>query len=789
MLQSIIRGFIDKVLVWRRAVLVIWFAIFIIGLIFTLRLSVDNNVERLVSTDDPRRQLYAEFISAFGSDEYSVIALERKDGIYDKAFLGGVEKIAAAFQKIKHTGPITSVISKYRQAGKLGPLNMVDMAWLKRLWEADPLNVQAGLLNKDGTVISLIVPILHDVKNPRVVVVPGINKVIADFEHQPEFAGVIFHKVGQPQLNYFLDYSATEVGIQFFPIFFSLTIFLLIFLYRSGWATVAAIITLAVTVLATLGIMSAMHIPMSLVTTLLPVALFLILLAGIIHLMNGFFDPHGNPGDSITERLEEVLSKKFMASLMAATTTMVGFGSLAISNMPSIQELGVFMAIGMLIGFVANYSLFPVLMGYFFKKLPNVNPDGNTEDYTPRTEFILHRLFDWTVKARWVIFLGGIGLGVAAAYTITLMEFETNPLNYLDEKNEAKAEITWFEKNMTGSATLEVMLKSPEKGAFYDPKQVLWLTKFSQELEKVHGVRAAISIPEMLKEGKGMAWGFFEYPANAEEVSFYLDAIKKSFPDMLKGFITPDGKMTRITLVTDSVDYTSFSDIQKRAHALLATFTKSNPPPFPVTMQISGQTELLANISSYLSETMLYSFMFTLLGVSLLIFLTFRAFRVTAVAIMQNLFGISLMFGFMWVVGINLNIVTIIIASILLGIEVDTTIHFLYHAIHARQRHMSFRQSMHHSLSITGRAIVVTNTIISAGFCVFLTSDFPPIRNFGALIAIGMAFATVGVLVFLPAAVAILTPKLGVRNLSDDDDDSDAGSAPAERRVNDGVAP
>ena len=451
--------------------------------------------------------------------------------------------------------------------------------------------------------------------------------------------------------------------------------------------------------------------------------------------------------------------------MMAATTTMVGFGSLGISPMPSIQELGVFMAIGMFIGFIANYSLFPVLMVLFFKCPPNVNPEGKRKDYTPRTEFMLHRLFNWTLEKRWWIFIAGVGLSIAATYSITLMEFETNPLNYLDETNEAKAEITWFENNMTGSATLEVMLDSPKEGAFYDPKQVQWLIGFSQKISKVKGVRTAVSIPEMLKEGKGMAWGFFDYPANAEEIKFYLDTMRKSFPEMMKGFITPDGKMTRMTLITDSVDYRSFNDIRQRSQKLLAGVVAENPPPYPVNMRISGQTELLANITSYLSKTMLYSFMFTLIGVSLLIFLTFRAFRVTGVAIMQNLFGICLMFGFMWVVGINLNLVTIIIASILLGIEVDNTIHFLYHAIHARKEHQSFRKSMHHSLSITGRAIVVTNGIISAGFCVFLTSDFPPIRNFGALIAIGMAFATVGVLIFLPAAVSILTPKLGVRTL------------------------
>jgi len=332
-----------------------------------------------------------------------------------------------------------------------------------------------------------------------------------------------------------------------------------------------------------------------------------------------------------------------------------------------------------------------------------------------------------------------------------------------DSSEPARADIEWFEKHMTGAATIEVVFTSETEGAFFDPAQIGWLTTFHQGLESIEGVRAAIDLPELLKESKGLAWGFFESPTSPEEITFYLNTIRKNFPDMLKGFVTADGRRTHLTLIVDSLDYVGFRAIEQRVAAHIDTTRRTNPPPHAFTHVFTGQTEMLTSITEFLSSTLFYSFGSTLLGVFLLVFVTFMSLRLTLVAMLQNLFGIALMFGLMYVAGISFSVPTILIASILLGIEVDNIIHLLHHANKHRREGRSYLESMHLSLRLNGRAIFATNATISCGFMVFVLSSFPPIRHFGSLIAAGMFFAIFGVLVYLPSATGILVRHLGVK--------------------------
>ncbi len=762
-MEELVSKYMRRLLDKRPLVVSVYVLIFIVSVFFALKLKVNNAVELLVSEDDYRRKQYAEFLDLFGSDEYSIVAIERKAGVFDKEFLKGVEKLSVEIEKIPHVEEVQNIIIKYKHAGKLLSIDITDMNWFKQLCFKDPLNIKTGLINKDGTVVSIIVPIVqHGEGNARSIVVPILEQTVDAHKHDKAFSGAVFHIVGQPQINYTMDKSANEAGTMFMPIFFILSIVLLMLLYKSIKAVIATILSLAFAVVFTMGLMASLSIPLSLVTTLLPIALFLILFAGIIHLLNGFFDPSADKSESVDDRLVRVFSIKWTASLMAVATTMVGFGSLVFSEVAPVKQLGVFMAIGMFVGLLTNFSLFPVLLSLFFKKVPVIRTLSNKEKTHYRTERLILHLFDHTIGMKYIVVVVGTLLGVAAGLTLFEMEFETNPINYLDPDDPARKEVMWFEKHITGSATLELMLKSDKEGAFLDPNQILWLFDFHDAIEKIDGVHAAIDISELVKESRGMAWGFFSKPEKPEEVDFYINQIRAQFPTYLNGFVTKDGKAARITVITNTIDYIGFRRIKKQVLEAFEKITSKKAPPHNFKLVPTGQADMLAGITVYLSRTMIYSFITTLIGVWLLIFLTFRSFKLTFLAILQNLFGIALMFGVMYLAGIKQSIPTIIIASIVLGIEVDNTIHLLYHARAARRRGLNFMESMRESLRITGRAIVVTNGIISVGFTIFLLSGFPPIRYFGLLVASAMAFAIGGVLIYLPALLSIFAPDFGL---------------------------
>ncbi len=747
------------VLKHRAAVLIIFAAFWAFNLFYIFKIEVNNQVERLVKPSDPRLQQYAKFLEWFGSDELALISVERPDGIYDKEFLKGIERLEESLSQIPSTAAPTSLLTKYRRAAKLGPLESADMARLKALWLADPLNLKTGLTNKDGTALSVIVPILQDKTNARKTVVPAILKTVERAKKEPAFSNAKFHLVGQPFVNFTMDNSASEVGYRFFPVFFVFTILTSIFIYSSVMATIAALLSVGTAAAAAVAMMAFLNIPMSLLTTALPVTLFIILLAGEIHFRNVFFNPHDKP-ETTNERLERVMALKFTATVISVATVMVGFGSLSFSDVPSIGEFGLFIAYGMLVGIVCHFTLFPVLISLFFPKPPE--PKEFRGNKMPVAERVVHRVFDWTINRRWTVFAVCTAAILAGGSTIFFMKYETNPINYLDEKHPAKEEIKWFEKNMSGAATIELAFDGSSEGAFSDPKAVLWLVEAQKTIENVPGVRAVVGVPELLKEAKGMMWGTFAFPEKTEDVLFYANILKNTYAQEYNAYLTPDGRRARFTIICDTVDYIGFNKIIDGVRKVYDELVAAKPAPQGAKLIFTGQTEMLTGITAYLAATLTESLFITVIGVGALVFITFWSMSVTMISLLQNLFGIALMFAFMFLTGIKLNTATILIASVLLGIEIDNTIHFLYHTRQGRELGLPFREAGHFNLTITGRAIASTNFIIAVGFAIFYLSDFPPIRHFGVLIAIGMIFAIAGVLVYLPALISILNPNVGL---------------------------
>ena len=757
---DLVAKFTRLILRHRAVVLALFSLLWAFDIYYVFQIEVNNEVERLVKPSDPRLVQYGKFLKWFGSDEIALVSLERPAGIYDRDFLRGVERLEAALAKVPRALTVKSALTNHRRAGKMVFLDKADMNELREDWLAAPINVKTGLINKEGTAFSIIIPISHDVANARREAVPGIFKTVDEARKDPAMAGVKFHFVGQPFINFTMDQSASEVGRRFFPVFFTFSILLSIIIYSSLMATISALITVGTASLSAIAFMAYLNVPMSLLTTALPVTLFIILLAGEIHFRNVFFNPHDTP-ETVNERLVRTMTLKWTATLISVATVQVGFGSLGFSDIPSIREFGLFIAFGMMVGLLCHFTLFPVLISLFFRRTPpvHIHKGGNT---TPLIERGIHAIFDWTVDHRWKVFVVCTVATFISGASIFFMKYETNPVNYLDESLAAKEGVVWFEKNMSGAASVEMVLESPDDGAFLDAKQILWMTELQKSVEKVPGVRAVISLPEILREAKGAMGKGYEYPETAWEVLNPLWMVMGFYKEEMSGFLTADARHTRMTIITDTVDYIGFNRIMTDVKSAFDAAAAKDAPPHPSTVIFTGQTEMLTGITAYLASTLTDSLVTTVLGVGLLVFLTFWSLRLTLLALLQNLFGIGLMFGCMYLSDIKLNTATILIASVLLGIEIDNTVHFLYHTRQGRSLGLAFREAGHFNLTITGRAIASTNFIIACGFAVFYVSDFPPIRHFGILIAVGMVFAIAGVLFYLPAIISLFVQSVGL---------------------------
>jgi len=176
-----------------------------------------------------------------------------------------------------------------------------------------------------------------------------------------------------------------------------------------------------------------------------------------------------------------------------------------------------------------------------------------------------------------------------------------------------------------------------------------------------------------------------------------------------------------------------------------------------VTPVLTGSGRLFSYLDRYLVESQIRSFTIAFLTVIVFMFVFFRSWKYGFLSILPNLFPIVLVLGVMGLTGITLNVATVTVSSVALGIAVDDTIHFISRFKRERREKGRDRlRSLENSMIHVGRAIVSTSLINILGFSILIFSDFMPTVYFGFLVAMTMGFALVGDLVFLPTSLVLL---------------------------------
>ena len=196
-----------------------------------------------------------------------------------------------------------------------------------------------------------------------------------------------------------------------------------------------------------------------------------------------------------------------------------------------------------------------------------------------------------------------------------------------------------------------------------------------------------------------------------------------------------------------------------------------------VRVRVTGTTILYANLVEKLVRSQVQSFGLALVVIFLVMVLLFRSVRVGAVSMIPNLIPISVAAGVMGWAGFNLTVSTAMIASVAIGIAVDDTIHFLVRFKHERDRDGDYLNACRRTLVTTGRPVIFTSLVISAGFLILCLSSFRPNLEFGVLTAVAMLSAVVADLTVTPAALIFFEPMgKGRRAGTSDLDPTDAAA-------------
>jgi predicted RND superfamily exporter protein len=432
----------------------------------------------------------------------------------------------------------------------------------------------------------------------------------------------------------------------------------------------------------------------------------------------------------------------------------VGFLSLYTASIKIIKTFGLFSGIGIFIAYLVTILLIPILLS--LRPAPRRKwKEHKGDDAIERMMVYVGRLNERHPKT--LISLG-ILLFAGSAVLCTRVNIESYILQELTEDNPIVQANDIMEKEMTGIFPYQIQISTGREGLAFEPDFLARVDELESFVASQPWIRKSFSIADILKEmHQAMNGGdpaFYRLPETRELVAQYLLLYGMSGnQEDLDVLITPDGSYMRIA--SQGVDMGSYNYFELKGRTEEKAASLFEPP---TSYRVTGRSLLATRALSNIVRDMLVSF-FSAFGIIFVaVSLLYRSVKAGLITMIPNVIPLVVTIGFMGLFGITLRLSTVVIFAVCLGMAVDDTIHYLTRFREELRRTDDYALSMYTTLRTAGRAIVLTTSIMIAGFLVFLSSGFKATQDFGLLTSVALTSSLLGSLLFLPAALNMLKP-------------------------------
>ena len=549
--------------------------------------------------------------------------------------------------------------------------------------------------------------------------------------------------IGLPVLNRALDASADEISRKYFPGLVAFAIVILWLCFRTAGGVLKPLLFVAFCELALLGGMSLLGVKLNLVLVILPPLVFVIALATALHLLFRL-RRHTGAGLGVEEACLTTYREKGWSVLWTGITTVIGFSSLALSPVGPIRSLGIWAGVALSVMTLAAFSLYPALL--VSGGVPRRSRQGGFELWS---RVAGRRWAEWSCRHRRGVLAVAALLSLAALAALPRIRIESNALRYFPPEHPVRADLEQVEELGFGLAVAELLLTAPpETEGFESAGSLMRLATLTERLQQEELVLGALSAGSIVHDAvrRSPAPPLLG-PAGHWRLVYRGFQEDTEGRGALDGRLADEGRLARMTLFVRTVGYEELDELSARIRV-------ATREAFPeVGIEITGEYPLLVESQRRFLSTLVVSISLTLVLVAIIFRLLLTGGRLTVLALLPNLWPVIGVFGIMGWTGIPLDIATVMVASIVLGLAVDDTIHTLGHFRRLAPR-LGARAAVAETLERTAPAYLVTGLILAAGFGACSLSSFAPTANFGMLSAAAITLAVLGDLFLLPALLS-----------------------------------
>ncbi|GIW72877.1 MAG: hypothetical protein KatS3mg102_2419 [Planctomycetota bacterium] len=757
----------------RLAALVLWLArrpllplmaaaaLLALSALGAARVQVAAGTEALHLEDDPALPALRRLTERFGEDELVIVALAGE--VLSPAGLERLDALTAelaALDGVAQALSITNAQNIYH-----GPLEVYGWApyeWVRDgEWSveqfrqhvlAEPLFTD-NLIARDGSMAAVLVWLEHADAE--------LLDAIAARARAAAGEGFATHVSGFPVQRLVFARLIREDQARFVPLLVGMIALLAFSWFRHPWGALIPLAMVALATAFTLALAWLLGKQLNMVTSLLTPVVMVVSVTLGMNLCLAFAVARRRFRRGATA-ISAAYRHVGLACLFTTLTTVLGFGGLALAEVPAIRDFGLLAAAGIAFSYLAALLVLPGLFGLRWRHGPQaLRSEGAW------LERWLGRLAPWAVRRRHLtLVLTGALLAAAVAGALRL-RVETDIIGQLPPAAPLTVATRAIDARLGGVNAVELLVEGPPGSCAQLPvlaalaalrdrlaaragEGIGRVFSAVDVLERLHAVKRARRLrvePEALPR---------TLPDDAQTLAVYLGLLRQSgSASPVARYLAPDGSAARVTVRVRELP-------SSRAHALLGWIERTARELLPAGIQVhaTGQFVLLQNMTHVLPRAQLRGIALAAGLIVLAIGLLFGSLRLAVLAAVPAAVPIACTYGLMGWAAIPLSTATSMIAAVVLGLAVDSTILFLAHYRERFAAGAAPAEATRATLLGAGRLVTSSNLTLVGGFAVCALSGFPPVRTFGLLAAVTIGMSYLAAILLLPALVH--TPGLGL---------------------------
>jgi hypothetical protein len=526
-------------------------------------------------------------------------------------------------------------------------------------------------------------------------------------------------------------------------------------LFRRISGVMLPLVCVALTLISTVSLMSAFSAPFTMATQILPTFLLAVVTSSSIHLLAVFYKDLVVTRDK-RKSLRYAMGHSGLAIVMTSLTTAAGLWSFSFSEVAPVADLGLYASAGVLVGLLFTLVLLPALISLIsFRHRESV---ADKEGYTRMDRLLIGIGIFATTRAKLVVIISTV-LITCAVFFAAQLKFSHFPLQWLPEDNFARVATEKVDEKFQGSLTLEAIIDTGLINGLYNPEVLYAIERVSSNINNITtgnmGIGKVVSFVDIIKETNQALnenrQEYYSIPDSADLIAQEFLLFESSGNNDLESLVDANYTKARITLRTPFTDSLEGNQFLDRAQSY---FDQEFEGLAKVTFTGIGTLMTVTFEQAIYSSGFSYLLAFSMITV--LMVLMIGNIKIGLISMIPNVLPIIFILMIMVIFKMPLDMFTLLIGAIALGLAVDDTVHFMHNFRRYEIQYNDVDKAVRLTLMGTGRAITLTSIVLALGFLVLTFSRMNNMFDFGVLTASAIIVALLADFYLMPAIMKLI---------------------------------